>query len=441
MALTTPIARCFLHWKRYWSAIRGESQICRIRISYIASDASIHYTSQRMNTARLMRVSPLNVYPTKRVNKASAHLIIQLPAFTLGVLGIFIISMSLSACTGLPSLMLGGDSGTDAQHGPEVAALVAHLKCELSDAVNSNNKLPYYDDVPALTTTRQFLNPPDPRAFTLKNLFKEIEYVGEIAWTIDVTDTGALNPTASYSWFYSGQNNATLSVSGQLSEAAHRYLTFNTSVDFARLNATEAAPFEGITAPVPPLPPEKRPPCIDGRELTGELGLREDLAKGLIVNAMNDISAIKPLETASPGTIPGGITLGPIAVPSTYTFGQVSTQVDFTINEGVNGGPTWNLVRLKGPGGGSNGLLSFTRQVKDQIIATFVPVCIREKYWTNSTSAQYEYQPKLIEGTPPWANLLPPCAGVGYLQARLNAAAAAQSRNDLTLLQNALLHP
>jgi hypothetical protein len=86
----------------------------------------------------------------------------------------------LSACTGLPPLMITGDPNADAPNGPQVAALIAHLKCEIWDAVNSTQLLPFYDDSPALTTNRQLVKSTSPadleyrRAFTLQNLFKEI---------------------------------------------------------------------------------------------------------------------------------------------------------------------------------------------------------------------------------------------------------------------------
>jgi hypothetical protein len=279
-----------------------------------------------------------------------------------------IASISLSACTGLPPLMLGGDPSAVAPHGPQVAALVAHLKCEMSDAVNSTEKLPFYADVPALTSKNNSAAD-SARQFTLQNLFKEIQYIAEATWTLDVTQTGAATPSASFFRYYRAAagvlppTNAVLSVGGQLSEAAHRYLTFNTSVDFARLLPTERAPFEAITSPVTPLTKEQRPPCTSGSELEGDLGLKETLATSLIALAMNNVSAITELEAPAPGTIGGGISLGPIPVQSTYSFGVFSTQVDFTIIEGVNGGPNWNLAYFKGPSSGSSSLLNFMRQV------------------------------------------------------------------------------
>ena len=49
--------------------------------------------------------------------------------------------------------------------------------------------------------------------------------------------------------------------------------------------------------------------------------------------------------------------------------------VDFTINAGVSGGPTWTLTHFKGPGGGSNGLVNLTRTYFDSLTISFVPTC------------------------------------------------------------------
>lgn len=353
-------------------------------------------------------------------------------------------SSILCACTGLPPLTLHGERGADAPSGPKVAALVAHLKCEVNEAANSNQVLPLYDDVPALTRNGQEHLTPDHQAFTLENIFKEIEYIGEATWTLDVTQTGAFSPSAAFSKYYRGAvgllpaTGAVLSVGGNLSEAAHRYITFNGSIDIAWLSTTEPAPFEAIAGPVRPLPEVARPPCSEGSELGGNLGLKETLADGLIAAAMNDISAVTPLEAAAPGTIAGGIAAGPLTIPAANSFGQISTQVDFTINEGVNGGPTWTLGYFNGPGSGSNGLLNYSRQVKDTLVVTFVPVCIRQKYWTDNTAPPYGYLPKTVEGTPRWSELLPPCGGIGYPQARQNASTTALQQNELILLRNAL---
>ena len=143
------------------------------------------------------------------------------------------------------------------------------------------------------------------------DLFKEIEYVGEATWTLDVTQTGAVSPTTSTSRYFNSprgilpSTGSTLSVGGNLSEGAHRYLTFNSSIDFAKLNATEAAPFEGIVPPVRPLQDDNwRSLCgmSHGVELGGDLGIKENLATALIASAMNDISALQP-SIPSPGTI------------------------------------------------------------------------------------------------------------------------------------------
>ncbi len=100
----------------------------------------------------------------------------------------------LFGCTSIPPMVLNGDHGA-APVGPTVAALVANLKCELYNAANSTVMLPFYQDDPDLSKLRNKRLGNDPRAFNLKNIFREIEYVGEATFTLDVTQTGAFSPT------------------------------------------------------------------------------------------------------------------------------------------------------------------------------------------------------------------------------------------------------
>ena len=55
-----------------------------------------------------------------------------------------------------------------------------------------------------------------------------------------------------------------------------------------------------------------------------------------------------------------------------------SEKIDFSLTWGVNGGPSWNLLKFKGPGGGggANGqLLNYSRQKQDTLISTFSATC------------------------------------------------------------------
>jgi hypothetical protein len=236
--------------------------------------------------------------------------------------------------------------------------------------------------------------------------------------------------------YYSGSvgdlpaTGALLSVGGTLSDAGHRFITFSTDMDMARFNESVFVPFPRITRPVPLIEDSadvKPENCDKGMELGGQLGLKEVLATGLIAAAMNNANDLdkQALDQGITNTAAGP----PISVPSTASFGQISTQIDFTIIEGVSGGPNWTLNYFKGPNAGNSSLLSFQRQVKDTLVATFVPVCIRQRYWTDSMAPPYEYVPKPVVGSPPWMNFLPPCGGVDDTQLRSAALGQAASAN------------
>ncbi len=350
---------------------------------------------------------------------------------------------SVAACTSIPSLVLFGDSG-DAPAGPKVAALVANLKCELWDAANSQTVLPYYRNIPLLPI-RNKADVSADRAFTLHNIFEEIEYVGEASFTLDVTGNTGFNPSVTLSEYLSKAmgvfpaTGAILSVGGQLSEAAHRYVVIDSSIDFSRL---VASPPNSSWKPSPPetkLAWEPEGACNSGSELAGRLGLKETLALAMIAAAMNDLTVF-PTDTPSSGS--GGFKISgvspPVAVPSYYSFGQISAQIDFTVVENANAGPTWTLRYFKGPGGSSSGLFNAGRQVKDTLALTFIPVCIRSKYYTASKTTPFEYKPKMVEGTPAWSNYLPPCYGPAYMQDKVDAVSKAKINNNQILLQNSL---
>jgi hypothetical protein len=244
------------------------------------------------------------------------------------------------------------------------------------------------------------------RQFTMKNILGEIEFAGEALYTLDVTDTGSINPSATFSRFINpaaGQIPATsvvLSVGGQYSEAAHRYIQLPMSVDFSRLVESVKGEsdkdsldyYHSGPGLADDLKDFRRGDCNHGIELAGDLGLGETLASGLMKSAQSNI-AIYPATSPPPtsGASSGGGTGAgqgamPPAIPNTYTFDQLSSQIDFTINEGVNGGPAWNLTHSKLTGG-SPGLLNVSRVVKDQVLVTFVPVCIRHKYKQNPSES------------------------------------------------------
>ena len=322
----------------------------------------------------------------------------------------------IGGCTTVPPFVLTSD-GSVAPAGPKINSLMVNLKCELWDAANDLvSELQYYLDVPDLQLHTTGPTTAPDRRFTLKNYFQEIEYVADAQWTLDVTGTGALNPLFTYTNPYNlakglfPATNVVLSVGGQLSDAGHRYIQIYTSVDFARLVEFTPVDYHYAKAVEPkiarPCPVNYEP---NGVELGGQLGLKETLATGITAVSMNDVGLF-PSDLSAPAS-GGPSPTNYLNSNGQYTFGLISAQIDFTIMEGINGGPTWTLRHFKGPGGNSSGLLNFSRQVKDTLLISFVPVCIREKYWEDPsvTSLPKQYYPEPIVGTPGWANYLPPC--------------------------------
>lgn len=348
--------------------------------------------------------------------------------------------VALVGCTTIPSFTLSNNS-SPAPSGPKVAALMANLKCELWDAVHDTSPLPVYKDLPNLDP-KSFDASPD-RVFNLKNIFEEIAYVASAQFTLDVTATSAFNPSLNFVNPYTATTNLTLSVGGQLSDVPHRNLNLYTSVDSERLIASPVSPLyaslpdpivKTMAAQTPVAdadPTSEMANCNSGSELGGRLGLKEVLATSLIAERMNDIAVLQAGSSGNlvnQGTAPDKFNL--------YSFGQIATQIDFTITEAINGGPNWTLTHFKGPGGSTAGpFLNLNRQVKDTLVITFLPVCIRQKYvplrWITGTDVEkkpntpwkypIEYRSSIPGpdrpeaaghmdvGTPLWANYLPPC--------------------------------
>lgn len=354
-----------------------------------------------------------------------------------------VVALSVSSCSSVPSFDLTANGPPFAPAGPKVASLVANLKCELFEAANSQQMLPRYFDDPSLQQHYDQSVPgqegryPDPkRLFTLKNLFEEIEYVGEAQFELDVQQTAGIAPSANFIHPYTAATNLTLSVGGNLSEQAHRYTYLYFSIDFERL--VKSPPYDGVNregplayfaATEPPQKGTETPsvPCGGRTELGGTLGIQESLSYYFITGDMNDIAVFETPPAAGKAASPSAATKIP-ATGAQYVVGQIQAQMDFTITAGVNGGPNWTLTHFKGPAAGTLPFLSFSRVVKDTLLLTFIPVCIRQKYKPLNTSAPYKYVPELVEGTPRWANYLPPCSTIGGA-GKSNALGAAHNYN------------
>jgi hypothetical protein len=269
----------------------------------------------------------------------------------------FVIAASLAACQLPPfELVASGPPNEVAPSGPKVSALLENLKCELETARHDQTSIPIK------------VGGKDAE-FKLIDRLSDIGYVASVQYTLQVTDTEALNPSINKIFpFAKAATNFTLSVGGTLSEAADRDVVLNTTVDLTNLDQ----------------PPEKG--CDHGSELGGNMGLAEILAMGLISASANDVAVTPGRLTDSNDDASVGI-----ATPDNfnYLYGVFGTLTDFTITENVNGGPNWTLTHFTGPTP-SQGLLSFNRVVKDQINISFAPWCVRTKY-TDSEHAPPGY--------------------------------------------------
>jgi hypothetical protein len=338
---------------------------------------------------------------------------------------LFVFGFSLTGCSGLPEYVVLSTEDGAARTAPKIGALMANLKCQLRAAANSEEPLPYYKNEPNLEPRKDKPVEAD-RAFTLKNLFQEIEYVGAASFSLDVTETSNITPNNTWTTPLTAPAvSAALAVNGQFQETPHRNLTFTTSVDFERLVANPG--HEGVDEQ--DAVPEPMGECGAGRELTGDLGLKETIAAAMVAYAMNDISVYPGLAEKQQGA--GGVQIS-IDSFQKYAFGQITATVEFTIVRGINGGPTWTLQYYKGPG---PSLLNLNRTVKDTLTISLVPVCIRRAYHSTGINVDgFNYKPRMIHGTPYWANFLPQCpprSSIDYGNKKVSALVAARNANDI----------
>jgi hypothetical protein len=188
--------------------------------------------------------------------------------------------------------------------------------------------------------------------------------------------------------------NYTLAISGQLSGQQHRNITFNLNWDYEKLDPLNRSDWD----------PGNRLDCQNaesepGRGLAGVLGLKQIVQMGLMANSIQNDLAVLPSSAfvknlSFPGMNPGGAALG-----NTLT-GVFGSQVDFTLVEGIGGGPSWSQLHFRtgsgGSGGGAStgdrgagtsssgtggssgpGPLNFNRMAKDSLVISFAPACLR----------------------------------------------------------------
>ncbi|MBB3464547.1 hypothetical protein [Rhizobium sp. BK377] len=321
-----------------------------------------------------------------------------------------ITATSLAGCNTIPPFELGMSDKTYGTPIVRIASIMANLKCELWNAANDKSPLPQFENDISLKLERH-PQPTPEREFNLRNIFAAIEYVGEIELMIDAEQTAGSNPSLSFPGLGSGSHPLTIGVDSGVSEKGHRANTTYHSVDFERL-------VEGTEQPAA-TPPSQ--PCGRGTELQGPLGIKDNLQMGIVASSMNDIS-VWPKNASNPGVSKD------VGVGSQYTVGQIHAVIDFTTTTHISGGPNWELTHFIGPNG-SEGLFNHKRQALNQVSFTFLPICIRNGFKGVKSGSRWSYTPPLPQGTPAWANYLPPCSLPGVQQSKASALGAAHDTN------------
>jgi len=322
--------------------------------------------------------------------------------------------------------------------------------------------MPRYVSDPALPIHYDPGNPnsghSDPdRRFTLRNLFQEIQYAGELKLDLDVTSTPGFNPTLTLANPYSAATGVAGTLTANVTDQGHRLLTLYSSIDLDRL--VPSPPF-GITeaaflkeAAYDPARSGKEPPlatfaplvkgkavgrepsqeCGQGQEIDGDLDLRSDMQAYFVHSDMNDIAVFPTNQLAKKGF--GDAGLG-------YLSDRFTIVKEFTLTKSISGGAFWTLQYAKF-GSGNTGLLNYQRTRKNTLTLTLIPLCIRQKY--KGTKAHFrsggefwQYKPEPVEGTPRWISFLSPCADISQ-QGQINSIAAAHQENTIESLR--LLSP
>lgn len=318
---------------------------------------------------------------------------------------------ALTGCSSVPAFDLASNEKSYGSPIIRVASIMANLKCELYEAANDQEEMPQFrNDV----DLRQFdRDPAEPdRKFNLQNMFSAISYVGEVELTIDAVQTAGTSPSLSFPGL-GANDKLTVGIDGSINTKGHRSNTTYHSVDFERL----------VKGPGQPPAREPKRPCARGTELQGSLGLKDNLKMGMVASSMNDIS-VWPSSSSHP-TVKS-------TVEPKYSAGRIHAVIDFTTTTSLSGGPTWQLQHFEGLNSGA-GFLNYRREALNQVAFTFLPICIREKYKGKKVGQRWEYTPKLPQGTPGWANYLPPCGGVDDLRRKTEAVDEAHRTNLMSL--------
>lgn len=324
--------------------------------------------------------------------------------------------LTLGACnsSGTPSFdLLGPDNPKTIA--PTIANVVDHVACEIQTAMvarlgaypaTSGQALSDGDLKKWLNGIADDKGPQKEVRGVWSNLISD-NFVASVNLTLQVTNSEGLNPSMNFLTPYSPittpsgpfNGNFTLAVGGQFDGTQNRTFTLSYLIDLYRLWGTPLTN------------------CDGGPQfgIQGNLGMDEIFVDGVSAIDRTKLYNIysAPDEAAAAPVLPHGGDLssqflmlmagqpnGGAAKSNTVSFGS---EVDFTIVQAMNGGPTVSLHYFSGPGGGgggggkgggsssggggaSQGLLGFNRTAVDTLTIQVGATCRKEpgpkdSYW------------------------------------------------------------
>jgi hypothetical protein len=279
---------------------------------------------------------------------------------------------------------------------PTIPQLETHLTCALVRAMDRHLN-------PTLATSQ---DPAKAADYALWRHLIDYNFLGTINLTLFVTQTQGLNPslnfitpltnlgdpiktivessngTTSVQNATMNTNNLTLAVGFQLTGMQDRNFVQTYIVDVHRLyNAMYPVDQNGKEATSGGLLD-----TCDDRGDGSHAGLKGDLELEATLKSGLEGLQVMPYTPVTVGSAPASKAsqqASSASVSQSAGASSFSEKIDFSLLWGVNGGPSWSLLKFKGPGGGGSGasgqLLSYSRQKQDTLISTFSATCKTDK--------------------------------------------------------------
>jgi hypothetical protein len=300
---------------------------------------------------------------------------------------------------------------------PTVAQLQNHLTCVLARAMNRH----LGPEIANIAAGR------DSEDYKLWRRLVDYNFLDAVNFTLFVTQSQGLNPSFNFitpltslghsvekviessNGLNSPQNvttntnNFTLSVGFQLNGTQDHNFVVTYTIDMHKLYDAMYATTDGRLA-------RRAGGVLDTCDrldetrsekgipygLKGDLALEETLATGL--GAMQT-ARYSPATAGSGGGAKASQQASSASVSQSAGATAFSSKIDFSLQWGINGGPSWSLLKFKGPsagGSGANGqLLSYSRSKQDSLISTFAATCKSDKY-LNLGDGKLYFEPEAV---------------------------------------------